>query len=120
MYHAKEKGRNNYQFYTASMNAVALQRLILESAPARRARARRARRCTTSRSSPRTGRVVAGVEALVRWPDPELGLVMPDAFIPIAEETGMIGALGEFVLRAELRGPGALEPSAACRRRRSA
>ena len=118
MYHAKEKGRNNYQFYTASLNAVALQRLILES----RLRGALERGELEVHYQPKLAAAgqVAGIEALVRWPDPELGLVMPDAFIPIAEETGMI--VGARCLRAapELRGPGALEPARPARRRRSA
>jgi len=98
MYHAKQEGRNNFQFYTASMNAVALQRLILEG----RLRGALERGELQVHYQPKLaadGRSVAGIEALVRWPDGELGMVMPDAFIPIAEETGMIGALGAFVLR---------------------
>ena len=98
MYHAKQQGRNNFQFYTASMNAVALQRLILE-AKLRGALERGDLQVHYQPKLAPGGRRVVGIEALVRWPDPELGLLMPDAFIPIAEETGMIGALGEFVLR---------------------
>ena len=98
MYHAKQQGRNNFQFYTASMNAVALQRLILE-AKLRGALERGDLQVHYQPKLAPGGRRVVGIEALVRWPDPELGLLMPDAFIPIAEETGMIGVLGEFVLR---------------------
>ena len=102
MYHAKQQGRNNFQFYTASMNAVALQRLILEA----KLRGALERGDLQVHYQPKVapgGRRVVGIEALVRWPDPELGLLMPDAFIPIAEETGMIGALGEFVLMQSAR-----------------
>jgi diguanylate cyclase (GGDEF)-like protein len=102
MYHAKEQGRNNYQFYTASMNAVALQRLILET----RLRAALEREDLQVYYQPKLGpggRVVTGLEALVRWPDPELGMVLPGAFIPIAEETGMINSLGAFVLHRACR-----------------
>jgi diguanylate cyclase (GGDEF)-like protein/PAS domain S-box-containing protein len=97
MYHAKEAGRNNCQFYTASMNAVALQRLILEN----RLRLALEREGLEVHYQPKLaadGRTVVGIEALARWPDEELGLVMPSTFIQIAEETGLIGPLGAFVL----------------------
>jgi diguanylate cyclase (GGDEF)-like protein/PAS domain S-box-containing protein len=96
MYHAKQEGRNNYQFYTASMNAVALQRLILEGKL--RGALERGELQVHYQPKLAPGGEVVGLEALVRWPDRELGMLMPDAFIPVAEETGMIGALGAFVL----------------------
>jgi diguanylate cyclase (GGDEF)-like protein len=98
MYHAKSNGRNGYQFYDQSMNAAALRRLNIE------ARLRRAleRHELELHYQPRielaTDRIT-GFEALARWTDAELGAVPPGDFIPIAEQTGLIEPLGEFVLR---------------------
>jgi EAL domain-containing protein (putative c-di-GMP-specific phosphodiesterase class I) len=98
MYHAKADGRNGYQFYDQSMNASALRRLELES----RLRAALERGELTLRFQPKvelaTGRI-SGLEALVRWTDAVLGVVSPADFIPVAEQTGLIGALGRWVRR---------------------
>jgi EAL domain-containing protein (putative c-di-GMP-specific phosphodiesterase class I) len=97
MYHAKEHGRGQYQFYTESMNAAALRRLEIEQ----RLRAGLARGELEVHYQPkldlRTQRV-AGFEALVRWRDPERGLVMPGQFIAVAEQCGLIVAIGQCVL----------------------
>lgn len=98
MYHAKAQGRNNYQFYTASMNEEALQRLMLESR-LRRALAREEFEIHYQPRLDRHGDRVLGLEALARWRDPEHGMVLPGQFIPIAEETGLIVDLGDLVLR---------------------
>jgi diguanylate cyclase (GGDEF)-like protein len=98
MYHAKEEGRNNFQFYQESMSAVALHRLTLES----RLRGALDRDEFVVHYQPvvdmTTGGIV-GVEALARWGDPDSGIVSPDDFIPIAEETSLIIHIGEWVLR---------------------
>ncbi|MEO8693073.1 MAG: EAL domain-containing protein [Acidimicrobiales bacterium] len=97
MYRAKERGRNNYQLYTAETRLRALDKLDLESALHRAIVDDQLRLFYQPKVSLRTGLVV-GCEALVRWNHPRVGLVTPDQFIPIAEETGMICEIGEWVL----------------------
>jgi diguanylate cyclase (GGDEF)-like protein/PAS domain S-box-containing protein len=102
MYHAKSNGRNSYEYYEESMNAAAQARLEIET---------RLRRAIESGAiefqyQPRleiaSGRVV-GFEALSRWRDAELGSVSPGMFVPIAEQTGLIVALGRQALHAACR-----------------
>ncbi|GEM_PF-2132926 len=98
MYHAKEKGRNNYQFFTSVLNEAAQSRLLI----ANRLHHALARGefflCYQPQVDLETGRVFA-VEALIRWDQPEMGTIAPSQFVRVAEETGAIFLLGEWVLR---------------------
>ena len=102
MYRAKEHGRANFQFYTSEMNERVSDRLALESA-LRRALERREFALHFQQMVDLRSGEITGAEALVRWSHPEWGLVRPARFIPIAEETGLIVALGEWVVHEAAR-----------------
>ncbi len=97
MYAAKARGRNNYQFFTAELNRVAEERLMLESAM--RHALENNKFDVHFQPKVNAGGRIVGIEALARWNHPELGAVPPDRFIPIAEETGLIVPLTTFILR---------------------
>jgi diguanylate cyclase (GGDEF)-like protein len=98
MYHAKQMGRNNYQFFTQSMNDAAQERLALENDLRHAVERAEFTLHYQPQLDLKTGRIV-GFEALVRWLHPQRGMVGPSQFVAAAEETGLIGQIGEWVLR---------------------
>ena len=97
MYRAKDRGRGSYCFYTAQMNAQGTERLMLESGLRRAVERGELELHYQPKLDLETRRIV-GVEALMRWRHPALGMVSPAQFIPIAEETGLIEPIGRWAL----------------------
>ncbi|PWC48743.1 diguanylate cyclase [Azospirillum sp. TSA6c] len=97
MYHAKEQGRNGFRFVTKEMGAKSRERLDLEGALRQAIREGELFLVYQPQVDTLTGRMV-GLEALVRWRHPEEGLILPGRFLPVAEETGLVLAMGDWVL----------------------
>jgi diguanylate cyclase (GGDEF)-like protein len=97
MYRAKQQG-NAYQFYAQQMSAHSLERLELEAALRQALERDELRLHYQPKVAARTGRVT-GIECLLRWQHPKLGVIQPDQLVPLAEETGLIVPIGKWALR---------------------
>jgi diguanylate cyclase (GGDEF)-like protein/PAS domain S-box-containing protein len=98
MYKAKECGGNNYQMYTQELNALIMEKMKLEMDLRKALERNEFMLYYQPRVNMQTGQVL-GMEALVRWKHPELGVILPGRFIPIAEETGLIVPMSEWIIR---------------------
>jgi predicted signal transduction protein with EAL and GGDEF domain len=98
MYLAKEDGKNGYRFFSKEVKTQSIERLSLESALRRALEREQFSLNYQPKVDMETGQIT-GVEALLRWAHPDLGNVSPAQFIPLAEETGLIVPLGEWVMR---------------------
>jgi diguanylate cyclase (GGDEF)-like protein len=102
MYQAKDMDRNNFQFFSSDLNVKVMERMVLESS-LRRALERDEFELFYQAQVDVVERTIIGFEALLRWRHPELGMIAPDKFIPLAEETGLILSIGEWVIRTACR-----------------
>lgn len=102
MYHAKEQGRNNYQFYSTAMNAAANERLVMES-ELRHATEREEFVVYYQPQIDLRTMGIVGAEALVRWRHPRQGLLGPAVFLAVAADSGLIRTIDEWVLRTVCR-----------------
>ena len=102
MYQAKELDRNNFQFFSREMNIKVLERMLLETSMRKALEREEFFLVYQPQVDVRSGRIV-GMEALLRWQHPDMGLLAPDRFIYLAEDTGFIIPIGEWVIRTACR-----------------
>ncbi|MCC6708909.1 MAG: EAL domain-containing protein [Gammaproteobacteria bacterium] len=102
MYQVKQEGRNGYSFFTADMNTRAMERLNMEASLRRAVEREEFRLFYQPKIAAASGEVI-GAEALIRWQHPDLGLIGPQQFIPIAEDCGVIVAIGTWVIHEACR-----------------
>ncbi len=98
MYKAKDEGRNNFQFYSPEMTAVAFERVVMESSLRTAIKEEQFVVYYQPQINPKTD-IIVGMEALVRWKHPHLGIVSPQKFIPIAEESNLIIGIDKLVMK---------------------
>ena len=102
MYKAKEDGRNSHQFYTTDMTDKAMQRIVLETKLRQSLAKNEMEVYYQLQMNSKTDELI-GMEALIRWNDPKKGLILPDNFIPLAEETGFILELEEWTMKEAIK-----------------
>ena len=102
MYHAKASGRNNYQFFNADMNRRAVERHSIEAELRQALSTQEFRLYYQPKVNLKSG-MITGVEALIRWQHPKRGLILPEHFVSIAEDCGLIVPIGQWVLREACR-----------------
>lgn len=102
MYYAKDEGKNNFQFFMPAMNKQAHNRLLLENKLRNAIEQQHFQLFYQPQIDLKTGDII-GTEALIRWFDPEQGMISPAEFIPLAEDTGLIGQIGDWVIETACR-----------------
>lgn len=102
MYRAKEEGRNTFQYYSAEMTELALKRVVMEANLRRALENEEFFVCYQPQVESKTGKIV-GMEALVRWRHPTEGLIYPNSFIQLAQDTGMIVAIDRIVMKMAMK-----------------
>lgn len=99
MYRAKEQGRNTYHLYTEALNVSVSKKLVMEHCLRKALEREEFLVQYQPKVDIRSGRIL-GVEALIRWQHPKMGLTLPNQFIPLAEETGLIAPISEWIINA--------------------